>query len=125
MRNGQVTVLGKNQKQRSIPIDKKLEAQLTKHHQPDETGDRLFASAYNYFRATVSKIALKLPKGQLSHVLRHTFASYFMQGGGNILTLQRVLDHKDLKMTMRYAHLAPQHLQEVKSLNPLTALRIG
>ncbi len=56
---------------------------------------------------------------------RLTFASYFMQGGGNILTLQRVLGHKDVEMTMRYAHLAPQHLQEVKALHPLTALRIG
>ena len=124
VRNGQVTVLGKNQKRRSIPIDKKLEAQLTKHHRPEETGDSLFASAYNYFRASVTRIDLRLPKGQLSHVLRHTFASYFMQGGGNILALQRILDHKDLKMTMRYAHLAPQHLEEVKTLNPLSALRI-
>lgn len=74
---------------------------------------------------TASKIELELSKAELSHVLRHTFASCFMQGGGNILALQRILDHKGLDTTMRYAHLSPQHLQEVKSLNPLTALRIG
>ena len=54
--------------------------------------------------------------------LRHTFASHFMMNGGNILVLQRSLGHANLTMTMRYAHLAPDHLQEVVKLNPLTAL---
>lgn len=35
------------------------------------------------------------------------------------MTLQRVLGHSDLKMTMRYAHRTPNHLQEVLRLNPL------
>jgi integrase len=41
------------------------------------------------------------------HALRHTFASHFMMSGGNILTLQKLLGHADLKMTMVYAHLSP------------------
>ncbi|WP_424649030.1 tyrosine-type recombinase/integrase [Castellaniella sp.] len=57
--------------------------------------------------------------GQLTHVLRHTFASHFMINGGNILTLQRILGHQDLKTTMRYAHLAPDHLESARMLNPL------
>ncbi len=44
------------------------------------------------------------------HCLRHTFASHFMMAGGNILTLQKLLGHSDLKMTMVYAHLAPDFL---------------
>ena len=40
-------------------------------------------------------------------MLRHTFASHFMTAGGNILTLQKLLGHADLKMTMRYAPLGP------------------
>jgi len=44
------------------------------------------------------------------HALRHTFASHFMMRGGNILTLQKLLGHADLKTTMRYAHLAPDFL---------------
>ncbi len=55
----------------------------------------------------------------VTHALRHTFASHFMMNGGNILTLQRILGHQSLTMTMRYAHLAPEHLQEAKMLNPL------
>nr|WP_280523424.1 tyrosine-type recombinase/integrase [Pandoraea apista] len=60
-----------------------------------------------------------LPGGQMTHALRHTFASHFMMNGGNILTLQRILGHQNLTMTMHYAHLAPEHLQEAKMLNPL------
>jgi integrase len=47
------------------------------------------------------------PKDKPWHLLRHTFASHFMMAGGNILTLQKLLGHADLKTTMRYAHLAP------------------
>ena len=44
------------------------------------------------------------------HLLRHTFASHFIMSGGNILTLQKILGHSDLKMTLVYAHLAPDFL---------------
>lgn len=37
--------------------------------------------------------------GQLTHVPRHTFVSYFMINGGSILTLQRILGRQDLKTT--------------------------
>jgi site-specific recombinase XerD len=33
-----------------------------------------------------------------------------MMAGGNILTLQKILGHSDIKMTMIYAHLAPDYL---------------
>jgi len=44
--------------------------------------------------------------------MRHTFASHFMMKGGNILTLQRVLGHSTLAMTLRYAHLAPDFMKD-------------
>jgi integrase len=44
------------------------------------------------------------------HLLRHTFASHFVMSGGNILALQKILGHSDVKMTMIYAHLAPEYL---------------
>ncbi|HRI49744.1 MAG TPA: tyrosine-type recombinase/integrase [Pseudomonadota bacterium] len=51
------------------------------------------------------------------HALRHTFASHFIMAGGNILTLQRILGHADVKMTLIYAHLAPDFLgQELERL---------
>jgi len=41
------------------------------------------------------------------HDLRHTFASHWVMNGGDLFKLQRILGHKNVAMTMRYAHLAP------------------
>jgi integrase len=52
------------------------------------------------------------------HLLRHTFASHFVMSGGSIPALQAILGHSDLKMTMLYAHLAPDFLgQEMERVS--------
>lgn len=33
-------------------------------------------------------------------------------GGVNLRTVQTLLGHKDLGVTMRYSHLSPEHLKE-------------
>ena len=37
--------------------------------------------------------------------LRHTFATYFVQGGGDIFTLQDLMGHSDIRMTRRYTEI--------------------
>ncbi|MGP9701914.1 MULTISPECIES: tyrosine-type recombinase/integrase [Halomonas] len=61
---------------------------------------------------------IELPRGQRTHVLRHTFASHFVINGGNLLTLQKIMGHQSIQMTMRYAHLAPDHLKEAITYGP-------
>jgi len=46
------------------------------------------------------------------HDLRHTFASHLVMDGCDIRTVQRLMGHKNIKMTMRYSHLSRSHLQE-------------
>lgn len=41
------------------------------------------------------------------HTLRHTFASHLAINGTPIFTIQKLMNHKDIKMTLRYAKLAP------------------
>lgn len=111
----------KSGRNRSVPISESLHDALAKHGSARRE-PRLFSPCYHNFRKAVAAAELTLPDGQLTHVLRHTFASHFMMNGGNILALQRILGHASLTMTMRYAHLAPEHLQEARSLNPLAML---
>ncbi|MBD3285296.1 tyrosine-type recombinase/integrase [candidate division WOR-3 bacterium] len=44
------------------------------------------------------------------HDLRHTFASYLVMAGVDIRTVQVLMGHKTIRMTMRYSHLSQAHL---------------
>ncbi|MGB0784133.1 MAG: phage integrase [Marinomonas sp.] len=108
----------KSGKNRTIPISSELSKRLAEHAKSGQ----LFEPSAKHFYAALDKTTIKLPKGQKTHVLRHTFASHFIINGGNILTLQKILGHSDIKMTLKYSHLAPDHLNDCLTFNPLNSL---
>jgi integrase len=57
------------------------------------------------------------------HDLRHTFASHLIMRGRTPKEIQELLGHKDISMTMRYAHLADKH--KVEAIHALSGLTSG
>lgn len=89
----------KTDKNRSVPIDEALADEIREFHKvtrSNEISGRIFKSSVGAFRMAVKESGITLLPGQLTHVLRHTFASHFMMNGGNILALQKVLGHSSL-----------------------------
>lgn len=114
IRGGKISLFNtKSGKNRYIPIPKNVLDLL--NFEFDEACTKIFAKCYK--RAEIPKTT-----GQNTHILRHTFASHFIANGGGILTLKNILGHSDLKMTMRYAHLAPDHLNDVLKFSPVVKM---
>lgn len=112
---GKITfVKTKGKRNRTIPVESSFIENL-----PKKNGN-IFTPCYYAFRNALKRAGIELPSGQMTHVLRHTFSSHFMMKGGNILVLQRIFGHTDIKMTMRYAHFSPDHLEETLKFNPLS-----
>lgn len=115
----------KNGRPRMVPLEGAAEALK---RQPGRKGP-VFMSLKGerftvpYVSQAVSKIAkgAKIPNFRF-HDLRHTFASWYVQRGGDLYRLQLILGHRSPAMTQRYAHLRIDDLREVKGQNTV-ALR--
>lgn len=60
------------------------------------------------------------------HVLRHTFATVFIEAGGDPFSLKRILRHTTLHTSMLYVHNSPGNLREkMEQLSPLSGLNLG
>lgn len=108
----------KSKKIRTVPLDKVFYNELIEFIGKKNPSNRIFTSCIGAFRRAVKRTSIELPSGQSSHILRHSFASHFVINGGNILTLQKVLGHADIHTTLKYAHLAPDHLSDAIKYGP-------
>lgn len=106
----------KSGKNRSIPVSPELFTEVSQHLKKYGC----FSNSINAFGRALRVAKIELPKGQSAHVLRHSFASHFVMNGGDILSLQKILGHSTINMTMRYAHLSSDHLASALVKNPIS-----
>ena len=103
----------KNGERRQIPINQTLRntflGLVRRLDSPyvfiKENGER-FREIKRSFNTAVRRAGIK---DFTFHDLRHTFASHLVMKGADITTVKELLGHQTLAMTLRYAHLAPEH----------------
>ncbi|QBQ96302.1 site-specific integrase [Paraburkholderia pallida] len=123
-----VDASAKSGKQRHIPLNDEALATL-KAWREQCSHAVVFASADGSVRVDVKTAWQKLLKdAEITnfrwHDMRHHFASRLVMAGVDLNTVRELLGHADLTMTLRYAHLAPEHLSAaVAKLNrPATSV---
>jgi integrase len=105
----------KNDKPREVTLNARADTVLLRRKPKDE-GLVFGATSFDHFRSawetSVSRAKLKNVR---FHDLRHTFASWCVQRGATLQEVKDLLGHSSLAMTLRYAHLAPEHLRTAVS----------
>lgn len=118
LKNSVMTVLGrtaKTGKTRHLPLNSiALGALKGWMQQTSEASGLVFPGDDGKARNNIKKAWSNLLKtAQVSsfrwHDLRHDFASKLVMAGEDLNTVRELLGHSDLKMTLRYAHLSPEH----------------
>lgn len=118
-----VTVLGKGNKQRSVPLGSHARAALGEWRA--STGAQADAFVFpGRGGAQISARAVQLRVRALAqrqglfkrvhpHLLRHSFASHILESSGDLRGVQELLGHADISTTQIYTHLDFQHLAKV------------
>ncbi len=118
----------KSNRERHIPMDVDVYEMLFKRRKAtgyvftDESGEPL--PTHNLIRK-LREVRYKAGLRTLGwHMLRHTFASHLAMLGVPMNTVQKLLGHSTIGMTMRYSHVAPSTLRAaIDMLNPKTRVQ--
>lgn len=123
-----VTVVGKGNKQRMVPIGKESARLLHRYKQesrPSIIGNResefLFVSkkGSQLNRKSVWRLLknyvtrTEIQKNITPHTLRHSFATHLIENGADLRSVQELLGHMDISTTQIYTHMAKKQLQNI------------
>ena len=109
----------KNGDSRIIPMSKELQEVLKKHRKTAPRSEFVFCNAdgsrlkFTQMKRPIYRACKKADLRKMQwHTFRHTFASHLVMANVGIRTVQELMGHKSLEMTLRYSHLAPSTLVE-------------
>ena len=57
----------------------------------------------------------KINKTVSIHGLRHSYATHLMENGTDVMFIQKLLGHNDIKTTLRYVHVSKKDIKNIKS----------
>lgn len=131
LHNLMLTVFGKKRQQSSVPVTAKLSKELCEYRLfverwsnglpefvfTDSHGEQLTENSVKCIFKRLKQVMNFKGVRLSAHTFRHTFAVRMVKAGADVFTVQKILRHTDLSMTMRYVNLfgtAPlHHLQRV------------
>jgi integrase/recombinase XerC len=127
VRNNEIKVLGKRNKERIIPITNELSELVQAYRNLREdvasdppsffvrnNGEKLYPkfvySKINHYLGKATDLEKKSP-----HVLRHTFATHMLNNGAGLEVLKELLGHGNLSATQVYTHNSFLELTDIYS----------
>lgn len=127
-----LTVIGKGNKERLVPVSRGLKAVLKEYITErnkiavcpflivTKSGQKM---TKNGLRAVFTRLSAATGIGGKrfsAHTWRHTFATCFLRNGGDICSLQRMLGHADIQTTAIYLNWTDETTKNVNDrVNPL------
>lgn len=137
---GMARVLGKGSKERLVPFGAVVAKALWKYlyryrGEPETPPCRSFFLTREGRPMTVNRVEKRMAEYReqagieerrcTPHVLRHTFATRYLELGGDPLTLRRILGHTRLEMTRQYVHQSDTKIKAAHRLySPVDNMRL-
>ncbi len=126
LHGGMLTVTGKGNKTRMVPVGGKALAALLawRKARAEFAGMEVVQVFVGRSGRPLSPRAIEarvkywarhqgLPQNVYPHLLRHSFASHMLESSGDLRAVQELLGHSDISTTQIYTHLDFQHLAKV------------
>jgi len=124
---GLLTVLGKGNKERLVPVGEKTLEDLNRYLEVrDDFMRRKNSSAQQLFlnregniltvrsiNRLVNKFSRKEGIHFTPHTLRHSFATHLLENGADLMLIKEILGHASLSTTQKYTHVTAEVMKKV------------
>jgi integrase/recombinase XerD len=125
---GFITVIGKGNKERVVPLGRKAIAALQQYEEagrpklvtPKSTAHLFLNQRGGAFAATTLWLRIKrrarragMSRNITPHMLRHSFATHLLENGADLRVIQELLGHSSISTTEVYTHVTASRLREI------------